>query len=50
MRKEFTMTDKAYTVVSTEDLEKHPCTATIGKMLLLNDTFDEDINWADPKT
>ena len=50
MRKEFTMTDKAYTVVTAEDLEKHPCTAAIGKMLLLNDTFDEDINWADPKT
>lgn len=44
------MTEKAYKIVSAEDLQKHPVTAAIGKMLLLNDNLEEEVDWSDPKT
>ena len=44
------MTDKPYTIISTEDLLEHPFKANIGKKLILNDNFEEEIDWTDPET
>lgn len=44
------MTDKPYTIISTEDLIEHPYKACIGKKLILNDNFEVDIDWSNPET
>ena len=42
------MPDLPYTVISAEDLTRHPYTAAIGRSVLLNDNLDQAIDWSQP--